>query len=194
MSHHSYALRFCSAGSTCCLLVHNIINALAAMDAGYAEASRRKTLEQRREITLAGGRALFDLCATRPEPVPFFGELGSVNPMFLLPHAVAARGAEIAAGWAGSLTLGVGQFCTKPGIAVVVRGSHADAFAAAAVAALSETDRQVMLTDAIAQGYRAGRDRVAGSAGVEAMLSSPCADRFAAPSLTLLLRQPTPLR
>ena len=65
--------------------------------------------------SLAGGRALFDLCAARPEPIPFFGELGSVNPMFLLPAATAARGAAIAQGWAGSLTMGAGQFCTNPG-------------------------------------------------------------------------------
>ena len=71
--------------------------------------------------SLAGGRALFDLCAARPDPIPFFGELGSVNPMFLLPAAVAARGAAIGTGWAGSLSMGAGQFCTNPGIAVVHR-------------------------------------------------------------------------
>ncbi|MEO8245323.1 MAG: aldehyde dehydrogenase family protein, partial [bacterium] len=68
--------------------------------------------------SLGGGRALYDLCTRRPEPIPFFGELGSVNPMFLLPAAVAARGEAIAKGWAGSLTMGAGQFCTNPGIAV----------------------------------------------------------------------------
>nr|WP_244501871.1 aldehyde dehydrogenase (NADP(+)) [Stappia sp. ES.058] len=133
--------------------------------------------------SLAGGRALFDLCAARPEPIPFFGELGSVNPMFLLPEAVAERGGQIASGWAASLTLGAGQFCTKPGIAIVGAGSDADAFAKDVVAALAEADTQVMLTDAIAQGFRAGRDRVADSAGVEELISSPCDDRFATPCL-----------
>uniref|UniRef100_UPI00117DE618 aldehyde dehydrogenase family protein n=1 Tax=Pelomonas sp. KK5 TaxID=1855730 RepID=UPI00117DE618 len=71
--------------------------------------------------SLGGGRALFDLCAARPDPIPFFGELGSVNPMFLLPAAVDARGAQLGAGWAGSLTMGAGQFCTNPGIAVVLK-------------------------------------------------------------------------
>ncbi len=71
--------------------------------------------------SLAGGRALFDFCAGRPEPIPFFGELGCVNPMFLLPDALGARGAAIAAGWTGSLTMGAGQFCTNPGIAVIDR-------------------------------------------------------------------------
>jgi 2,5-dioxopentanoate dehydrogenase len=133
--------------------------------------------------SLAGGRALFDLCARRPEPIPFFGELGSVNPMFLLPEALAARGAEIAAGWASSLTMGAGQFCTNPGIAILVDGPAADAFADAAVTALSRVEPQVMLTDGIARAYRAGRDRVAGSTGVRELLSTVCHLRNATPHL-----------
>ncbi len=67
----------------------------------------------------AGGRALFDLAAARPDPIPFFGELGSMNPVVVLPGAAAARPDEIATGYAGSLTLGVGQFCTNPGLMFV---------------------------------------------------------------------------
>jgi NADP-dependent aldehyde dehydrogenase len=133
--------------------------------------------------SLAGGRALFDLCAGRPEPIPFYGELGSVNPMFLLPGALAARGAEIAAGWAASLTMGAGQFCTNPGIAVVIDGPAAEAFAEAAVAALSATGPQVMLTDGIARAFRDGRDRVARGAGVRELLTTMCDLRTAAPYL-----------
>jgi len=133
--------------------------------------------------SLGGGRALFDLCAARPDPIPFFGELGSVNPMFLLPAALAARGAQIAQGWAGSLTMGAGQFCTNPGIAVVIDGPDADAFAAAATAALAPMAAQTMLTDGIAQAYRDGRDRVAGSAGVRELLTSTCDMRNATPYL-----------
>ena len=133
--------------------------------------------------SLGGGRALFDLCAARPEPIPFFGELGSVNPMFLLPKAVEARGAEIAKGWAGSLTMGAGQFCTNPGIAVVIDGPEADAFVTAAKAAVEGTGAQTMLTDGIAQAYRAGRDRVAGAAGVQEVLTSVCDLRNATPYL-----------
>jgi NADP-dependent aldehyde dehydrogenase len=133
--------------------------------------------------SLQGGRALFDLCAARPEPIPFYGELGSVNPMFLLPAALAARGAEIAQGWAASLTMGAGQFCTNPGIAVAIRGKAVDAFAEAAAAVLSETGPQVMLTDGIAEAYRAGRDRVAGATGVQELLTSVCDLRNAAPYL-----------
>jgi len=133
--------------------------------------------------SLAGGRALFDLCAQRPEPIPFFGELGSVNPMFLLPGAVRARGAQIGTGWAGSLTMGAGQFCTNPGIAVLIDGPGVDEFVTAAKDALARTGPQVMLTDGIAAAYRAGRDRVAASAGVQEVLTSVCDLRNAVPYL-----------
>jgi NADP-dependent aldehyde dehydrogenase len=132
---------------------------------------------------LAGGRALYDLCASRPEPIPFFGELGSVNPMFLLPAALAARGAGIAAGWAGSLTMGAGQFCTNPGIAVVVGGKDADAFTAAAKEALSEIGAQTMLTDGIASAFYRGRNRVKSTSGVREVLSTSCDGRNATPYL-----------
>ncbi|GAA3859940.1 aldehyde dehydrogenase (NADP(+)) [Celeribacter arenosi] len=133
--------------------------------------------------SLGGGRALFDLCAQRPEPIPFFGELGSVNPMFFLPDALKARGAEIAAGWAGSLTMGAGQFCTNPGISVVIDGEDGDAFIEAATNALAPMGAQTMLTDGIAQAYRQGRDRIAGTAGVQELLTSTCDLRNATPYL-----------
>lgn len=133
--------------------------------------------------SLGGGRALFDLCAQRPEPIPFFGELGSVNPMFLLPEAVKARGEAIGKGWAGSLTMGAGQFCTNPGISVIIEGPEADAFIQAAKAALEPVGAQTMLTDGIAQAYRDGRDRVAGVKGVQELLTSTCDLRNATPYL-----------
>ncbi len=133
--------------------------------------------------SLAGGRALFDLCAARPDPIPFFGELGSVNPMFLLPAALKARGKAIGEGWCGSLSMGAGQFCTNPGIAVVIDGPDADYFTFAAKAALEKIGPQTMLTDGIAAAYRKGRDRIAGSAGVQAVLTSVCDLRNATPYL-----------
>ena len=132
--------------------------------------------------SLAGGRALFDLCAQRPEPIPFFGELGSVNPMFILPNAGSNRGTDIAAGWAASLTMGAGQFCTNPGIAVVL-ADQADEFADAAAKALEPTGAQTMLTDGIAAAYRDGRDRVAAGAGVRDVLTTTCDLRNATPYL-----------
>jgi NADP-dependent aldehyde dehydrogenase len=133
--------------------------------------------------SLGGGRALFDLCAQRPEPIPFFGELGSVNPMFMLPAAVAARGEALGTAWAGSLTMGAGQFCTNPGIAVVLEGSDGDAFAEAARAALEGVGPQVMLTDGMADAYRAGADRIASGTGVQSILTTTCDLRNATPYL-----------
>ncbi|UTW12080.1 aldehyde dehydrogenase (NADP(+)) [Marinobacterium rhizophilum] len=133
--------------------------------------------------SLGGGRALFDLCAQRPEPIPFFGELGSVNPMFLLPHAVTARGATLAAGWVGALTMGAGQFCTNPGLAIVIGGPEADAFVAAATEALAAVGAQTMLTDGIADAYRSGACRLQQSDGVRDLLTTSCDLREAAPCL-----------
>ncbi|MEM0946500.1 MAG: aldehyde dehydrogenase (NADP(+)) [Pseudomonadota bacterium] len=133
--------------------------------------------------SLRGGRALFDLCAVRPEPIPFFGELGSVNPIFLLPGALGARGEDIAKGWAGSLTMGAGQFCTNPGIAIAQAGDAAEAFISSAAAALSEMPVQVMLTDGICDAFGLGRDRVANSPGVEETLRSNSGDRKVGPHL-----------
>ena len=133
--------------------------------------------------SLAGGRALFDLCAARPEPIPFFGELGSVNPMFVLDNALAARGAQIGAAWAGSLTMGAGQFCTNPGLVVVTEGSEADAYTAAVTDALSGVGGQFMLTDGIAKAYHEGTARVAASAGTQTLLTTMCEGRTATPFL-----------
>ncbi|MCR9121291.1 MAG: aldehyde dehydrogenase (NADP(+)) [Phyllobacteriaceae bacterium] len=133
--------------------------------------------------SLRGGRALFDLCAARPEPIPFFGELGSVNPMFILPQALAARGAEIGQGWAGSLTMGAGQFCTNPGLVILPGGERAEVFIDAAATALAEVPDQPMLTDGIAQAFRKGRDRIGSAATVETVISGTAGDRGAAPAL-----------
>ncbi|WP_424832093.1 aldehyde dehydrogenase (NADP(+)) [Ruegeria sp.] len=133
--------------------------------------------------SLRAGRALFDLCAARPEPIPFFGELGSVNPMFILPQAASARGTEIGTGWAGSLTMGVGQFCTNPGIAVIIDGPEADAFQDAAETGLSAVADQTMLTPGIAAAYRDGTARVAAGTGVTKIMGNSCDARNAAPYL-----------
>lgn len=133
--------------------------------------------------SLAGGRALFDLCAQRPEPIPFFGELGSVNPMFLLPEALAARADELGSGWASSLTMGAGQFCTNPGVAIVVDGPDADRFRASAKAALQQVPAQTMLTDGIASAYHDGVGRFKVSNAVKPVLASDSVDRQALPNL-----------
>ncbi|MCZ2721064.1 aldehyde dehydrogenase (NADP(+)) [Marinomonas sp. 15G1-11] len=133
--------------------------------------------------SLQGGRALFDLCAARPEPIPFFGELGSVNPMFLFPNAVSQRGEALAKGWATSLSMGAGQFCTNPGIAILLAGSFGDKFLSVASQSLASVPAQTMLTMGIADAYRAGQKRIADTTGVREVLSTSCYMRDATPYL-----------
>jgi len=133
--------------------------------------------------SLGGGRALFDICAQRLDPIPFFGELGSVNPIFVLSAAMTARGAAIAEGWAASLTMGAGQFCTNPGVVVLIGGPEADEFVASAKAALGKAGAQTMLTDGIANAYRSGRDRIAAAQTVRGILTSDCGSRDATADL-----------
>ena len=133
--------------------------------------------------SLRGGRALFDLSCARPEPIPFYGELGSVNPVFILPEAIRSRGGDIASGWAASLTMGVGQFCTNPGIAVLLDGPGADNFERNAAAALTDIREQVMLSEGIASAFRSGQSKVRDTNGVKEQVASSASGRNAAPHL-----------
>jgi NADP-dependent aldehyde dehydrogenase len=122
-------------------------------------------------ITAAGftgsvpaGRALHEIAATRPQPIPFYGELGSLNPVFVTRAAVDARGDDIADGYVGSFTLGVGQFCTKPGLLFLPAGHGLTDRLAAAVGGVAGAP---MLTDTITSGFSAGLDRLRKVAGIQ---------------------------
>ncbi len=95
--------------------------------------------------SLAGGRALFDMASNRPEPIPVYAEMGSINPFFLLPSAVAEEREALAEGLAASMTLGVGQFCTAPGLIVLQGSATADDFIKELSARLSTMPEGVML-------------------------------------------------
>lgn len=131
--------------------------------------------------SLGAGRALFNACAARPEPIPFFGELGSINPVFLMPEALSKRSKAIGAGWAGSLTMGAGQFCTNPGVVVALAGDDAETFITAAKTTLKDSNPQTMLTDGISNAYRKGRNVVASSA--TELVRSSCQTRENAPDM-----------
>ncbi|NNE86908.1 MAG: aldehyde dehydrogenase (NADP(+)) [Silicimonas sp.] len=133
--------------------------------------------------SLRGGRALFNLATARPEPIPFFGELGSINPVFVLHAALAARSAEIAQGWVGSLSLGAGQFCTNPGVVVAIEGAETDAFVAAASEAAANVGPQKMLTPHMADVFAKGRDQIKGAADVDTILAKDAGPREAAPNV-----------
>ncbi|MDQ2666627.1 MAG: aldehyde dehydrogenase (NADP(+)) [Gemmatimonadota bacterium] len=103
--------------------------------------------------SLRGGRALFDAAAARRDPIPVYAEMGSVNPVFLLPSAVKERGAAIAQGLATSITLGTGQFCTNPGIIAGVRDAAFDSLETALAARISAADASVMLYPQLFTSY-----------------------------------------
>lgn len=119
--------------------------------------------------SIPGGRALFDLAVSRPDPIPFYGELGSLNPVVLTQAAIEARGAELASGLAGSFTLGAGQFCTKPGLVFLPEGTD---FAALLAAAAREKPAGAMLTDRIAEAYPEGLRGHATVPGVDVVVGS----------------------
>ncbi|MFC7481085.1 aldehyde dehydrogenase family protein [Luedemannella flava] len=113
--------------------------------------------------SIAGGRALFDLAAGRPDPIPFYGELGSLNPTVVTAAAIAARGDELVRGFVGSMTLGAGQFCTKPGLLFLPAGHGLDERLAAAVGAATVGP---LLDERIAAGYLRATDGLAEVPGV----------------------------
>lgn len=132
--------------------------------------------------SIPGGRALFDVASSRPEPIPFYGELGSVNPTFVTRAAADARAGEIADGFRASFTLGSGQFCTKPGLLAIPEGSEL-------LVHLRETELpagQAMLNDRIHSGYTEMLTELSShpSVTVLAQGSDPLGE---APSPTLLL-------
>lgn len=106
--------------------------------------------------SVRGGLALQQAANARPRPIPFYGELGSVNPFVVLPAALA-QSAELAQGLAGSITMGCGQFCTSPGIIVVPQGEAGDAFVAQLATALKAATPHAMLTPQMRAGFDAGR-------------------------------------
>ncbi len=120
--------------------------------------------------SVPGGRALFDIAAARPVPIPFYGELGSVNPVVVTPGAVAERGAAVVSGYVGSFTLGAGQFCTKPGLLFLPAGHGLDAALAEAAGAAKA---QPLLNEHIAGGFAKGLATLREQPGVSVLAADP---------------------
>ncbi len=106
--------------------------------------------------SVRGGRALFDAAAARPVPIPFHGELGSLNPVLVTEAAAAERAEEIGAGLAGSMTLGVGQFCVKPGLVLAPAGAAGDRLVKSLTGAVSDTEAGVLLDHRMRDNFVAG--------------------------------------
>ncbi|HYS34471.1 MAG TPA: aldehyde dehydrogenase (NADP(+)), partial [Pseudonocardiaceae bacterium] len=130
--------------------------------------------------SLHGGRALADLAASRPEPIPFYGELSSLNPVVITPAAAAERAEAIGRGLAGSATLGAGQFCTKPGLVFVPVGPDGDRLRDEVAKAFGELGAQFALNDGIRHNYEAGTTKLADHPGLTllATASSPNGEGF----------------
>ncbi|MEV3903043.1 aldehyde dehydrogenase (NADP(+)) [Mycobacterium sp. NPDC050551] len=120
----------------------------------------------------AGGLALVAAAAGRPEPIPVYAEMSSINPVFLLEGALATRAADLGREYVGSLIMGAGQFCTNPGLVIAIDGPDLDIFIAAARDALSASAPAAMLTPRIADTYRQGVDALAAEADLIARGSS----------------------
>lgn len=116
-----------------------------------------------------GGIALMKVAAARVQPIPVYAEMSSINPVFLLPQALAARAEEIASGFAASLTMGVGQFCTNPGVVLALKGEDFTRFYQRAVAVLADVPCATMLTSGIAGSYQRGVQNLAGHADISVL-------------------------
>ncbi len=125
--------------------------------------------------SLGAGKSLMDLAAARPEPIPCFMEMSSTNPVFVLPEALKSRAQQIATGLFGSFTLGVGQFCTKPGLVFLPRNESADALVAELVTLVKKASASPMLTAGICKSYKSGIASREGNARVE-VLAQPAAN------------------
>ena len=113
-----------------------------------------------------GGRALMDAAAARPEPIPVYAEMGSINPIVILPGALQEKSAEIATGLHNSVTLGVGQFCTNPGLVFLPQSDEGNQFLDALAQGLKAAAPGVMLTEGISQAYQEGLQNL-GEAGAQ---------------------------
>jgi len=126
--------------------------------------------------SVQGGRFLFDQAAARPNPIPFHGELGSLNPVLVTERAAAARAEELGSGLAGSFTLGMGQFCTKPGLVLVPAGAAGDRLEKALAASAADAPAGALLDPRIRESFLAGFAERAALPGVSVALEAGAAE------------------
>ncbi|MBS7661884.1 aldehyde dehydrogenase (NADP(+)) [Pseudomonas lalucatii] len=133
--------------------------------------------------SLRGGRALCDLAAARPQPIPVFAEMSSINPVVLLPAALKSRGVQIASELSGSVLLGCGQFCTSPGLVLGVRSAEFSAFVQEFAARMAAQPAQTMLNAGTLQSYAAGLERLHAHPGIRHLAGSAQTGQQARPQL-----------
>ncbi len=121
------------------------------------------------------GRALFDAAAARPDPIPVFAEMSSLNPLFILPGALRERTAQLVEGLKTSVTMGVGQFCTKPGLVFGIGGGEFEKFAESFAAAMRTAAPGSMLSPGICRAFHDGLETMERVPGVIALAMSDTA-------------------
>ncbi|MEU3556915.1 aldehyde dehydrogenase (NADP(+)), partial [Streptomyces fragilis] len=149
-------------------LPEDVVVLVHGFDAGVALVGHPLVAAAGFTGSVRGGRALYDAAAARATPIPFHGELGSLNPVLVTEAAAAERGEEIGAGLAASMTLGTGQFCTKPGFALVPEGAAGDGLVKALTEAVAGAPGGVMLDHRMREAFLAGAAERAALPGVEA--------------------------
>jgi len=133
--------------------------------------------------SLKGGRALCDMAAARPQPIPVFAEMSSINPVLLLPTALKQRGAQIATELAASVTMGCGQFCTNPGLVIGISSPEFSAFISSLSAAMADQPAQSMLNAGTLHSYANGIQHLHAHAGISHLAGQPQEGRQAKPQL-----------
>lgn len=127
--------------------------------------------------SLRGGRAIYDAAAKRESPIPVFAEMGSVNPVLILPDALKNRGAQIANQFANSITLGVGQFCTNPGIIIGIEGEAMNLFIEKLSQVISDKAAETMLNKGIYQNYKLSKELALDQKGVQLIAEGKTTDK-----------------
>jgi NADP-dependent aldehyde dehydrogenase len=167
---------------TCEMIAHAIVSAVAKakMPSGTFSMVHGNSTEVGMAITkhplikaigftgsFRGGKAIFDAAARRPAPIPVYAEMGSTNPVFILPGALREKKDEIAKGLTASATLGVGQFCTKPGLIFFEESNDAAQFLNAIAGNFKEVAAATMLTPRIHEAFESGIEKLSKQEGVE---------------------------
>jgi len=133
--------------------------------------------------SLRGGRALCDMAAARPQPIPVFAEMSSINPVIVLPQALQARGEQVATELAASVVLGCGQFCTNPGLVVGIRSPHFEHFLQTLVARMADQGPQTMLNAGTLRSYQNAVQHLLAHPGIQHLAGQPQTGNQAQPQL-----------
>ncbi|MEO9965659.1 MAG: aldehyde dehydrogenase (NADP(+)) [Reichenbachiella sp.] len=157
-----------------CGLPDGVFSSLAAsgFNLGSTLVKHPKTKAVAFTGSLGGGMALYKMAIERDEPIPVFAEMGSVNPVIFLPEKIGSEGAQLAKTYAGSIALGVGQFCTNPGLLIAQEGEALDQFCQALAAEISELPSATMLNEGIAANYDKNKSASLQQNGVEQLGAS----------------------